>query len=267
MVVVTSAGNSGPTVHHRLARHRRRRRSPSRPSIAPRLPGRDRHRRRRDDLRRSTRTAQAIPPIAGTSRCSTTIRQPGRGRALGCSGRRSAASLPAKDRRRQPRHVRARREGDLRPAGRRGGGRDGQQRDGLPAVRGSDHLEPRDGEPFTVTIPFLGVEGSGNDGDVGRREAAATPTHARRHVATRSRTRPSRLRAASRRAVRAPVTAGLKPDVTAPGVIDRLDRRRTGNGPRRSPAPRWRLRTSPAWRRSRARRIRRGRSRTSRRRS
>ena len=53
--------------------------------------------------------------------------------------------------------VRPRRQGDLRPAGRRRGSCHGQQRGWPAAVRGEDHLEPGYGTPFTVTIPFLGV--------------------------------------------------------------------------------------------------------------
>ena len=53
--------------------------------------------------------------------------------------------------------VRAR---SLRRAGRRGGGRDDQHDDRVPAVRGPDRRQPGHGEEFLVTIPFLGVRGS-----------------------------------------------------------------------------------------------------------
>ena len=76
--------------------------------------------------------------------------------------RRAVVRRPAAaehDRGRQPRHVRTRGEGDLRPAGRSRGRRDGQQRHRPAAGRGPDHVQPGHGTPFNVTIPFLGVRG------------------------------------------------------------------------------------------------------------
>src|SRR2546422_715030 len=56
--------------------------------------------------------------------------------------RRSELPAVGHHRRSEPRHLRASREGDLRSEGRCGRSGDGEQRDQLPAVRGTDYLEP-----------------------------------------------------------------------------------------------------------------------------
>ena len=62
-------------------------------------------------------------------------------------------------RRRQPRRLRTCGEGDLRPEGRRSRRRDGEQRDTYPPIEGKITSNPDTGEQFTVTIPFLGLRG------------------------------------------------------------------------------------------------------------
>ena len=123
--------------------------------------------------------------------------------------------------------------------------------DDRPAAgRGSDHVEPGHGAPFIVTIPFLGVRACRRRRrrrrPAPRRQRPGCDGDARR----RSRTRTSRASRASRRAARASGDSGLKPNITAPGVAIVSTGVGTGNGRRRSPAPRWPRRTWRAWRRS-----------------
>ncbi len=62
--------------------------------------------------------------------------------SLGCDVQSFGTARAEHDRRRQPRHVRTRREGDLRPAGRSRRSRDGRQHDRPAAGRGPDHVQP-----------------------------------------------------------------------------------------------------------------------------
>ena len=146
--------------------------------------------------------------------------------------RRRAAAEYA--RRRRSWHVCACREGDLRPAGRSGRGRDGQQHDGPPAVRGPDHPESRHGR------------------SVHRHDSVPRRAWPRRR---RRRPTAAELRAANGQSAHgdAPPSivnpnftgfasfssggprtgdSGLKPDITAPGVSIFSTGVGTGNGAR-----------------------------------
>ena len=220
-IVVTSAGNSGPNPYITGS-----------PGTAD---GRDLGRGQRLDAgvpgrhitlvgrpRRSRRSnANGVPfsgPITGQIAVITTTRRHG-------AASRSAATRPStrtrrrgQDRRREPRHLRPRRARDLRPAGRRRRGGDDQQRRRLcRRSRARSPSNPDTGEPFDVTIPFLGVEASR------RRRRPTAASSARRTgngdgVAERAR-EPGFTRFASFSSG-GPRTGDswLKPDVTAPGV-------------------------------------------------
>ena len=196
VIVVTSAGNSGPNaVHHRLARHGRRR---------------DLDRRERPDAERSR---------ARTSRCSsgTTLHGDQRERvtlrpaatrvgviepitirrsddAAGTARRTSRSAAPSPTLRHrcapaqiavvEPRHLRARGEGDLRPAGRRRRGGDDQQRDRpCRRSRARSRATRTRASRYNVTIPFLGRRGA----------CATTPTSDGGKLRARQRARRRRV--------------------------------------------------------------------------
>ena len=71
-------------------------------------------------------------------------------------------------------HVRARCEGDLRPAGRGRRGRDDQHRRELPAVRGTDHLEPGHGRALRGHHPVPGHQRPGATRPIANALGAAT---------------------------------------------------------------------------------------------
>ena len=179
---------------------------------------------------------------------------------------RRPASPPATHRRRPARHLRARGEGDLRPAGRCSGGRHGEQRTALPPFEGPITEPRRRRAVHDVTIPFLGV-GAWRRRRLGRLRRLR---RARRQCATRSPTianPASRLRelqlgrSAHRRQRRSSRTSPRPASASSRPVCG------TGNAAAILRARRWRRRTSRASRRSTGRRIRRGTSRTSRPRS
>ena len=208
VIVVTSAGNSGPNQYIiGLAGHRRRRALGGRERLVTELPGASSR-----AVRRATITAmnanelrRTRPDHASTVKVIT--------RQSGHDGSRRVARLPP-----SPTYGASRRariavvnrgvcarvaKADLRPAGRCRRCGDDQQRRRPAAVRGPDHANPDTARPYDVTIPFLGESpahdrsgsprGNGQTGDARRRR--------------RSRTRTSRASRTSRPAARAVVTA------------------------------------------------------------
>ena len=216
VIVVTSAGNSGPnqyitgspgTADGALSTAANDS-TPEFPGVAITLSSGLTH------ARRSTRTAMPSERRRLTARRSSVIdEQPGDDSQTSRSAApspTSARSAPGKIAVVEPRHLRPRRA--RRSSASRPGPAavvDGQQRDdACPPFEGQITGNPDDGVPFTVTIPFLGVRGlrprrrptarklrasNGTDGDIVARG--------------RSRTRTSRASRTSRPAARGLVTA------------------------------------------------------------
>ena len=145
VIVVTSAGNSGPSQYitgspgtgEGAISTAATDPSPSFPAATITIPS--------GPMTAVNANEFNLPPTA-TYTVKTIVDNPATAtvdESLGCSVacvRRPAAR--EHDGRRQPRRLRPGREGDLRPAGRGRRRRDGQQQHGSAAGRGSDHLEP-----------------------------------------------------------------------------------------------------------------------------
>ena len=229
-------------VHHGLAGHRRGRDLDRRDRPDAELPGRRRSRPRAGSAcRRSTRTSIALPTarsVRRSRRSKTTVDPddpPARARR---TSRSAAPSQTFGTRARRTRSRSSNRGTCARVAkaifGQQAGAsgrRDGQQRHRPAAVRGPDHVQPGHGEPFTVTIPFLGVRGlpTTPTSDGGKLRAANGQT-ATRDARRRSRTRTSRASPSFSSGGPRGGDSGLKPNISAPGVAIVSTGIGTGNG-------------------------------------
>ena len=149
--------------------------------------------------------------------------------SLGCSVADFGTIAAEHARRRQPRRLRTRGEGDLRPEGRSGRGGNGQQRDHVPAGRGQDHEQPGHGRAVHGHDPVPRASWPPDPTSDGGRLRAAngqTATLTPGPIANPNFTGFADFSSGGPRTG----DSGLKPNISAPGVATVSTGVGTGNG-------------------------------------